>query len=155
MTYEEYRNSRQQEFNSLPIFFAFGKEQFKQEMEKRGLTENDTDKIYRLSSLGGFYLKSDAPIIKAFMEKKDPLPDLMNDPAFAEDAFYYEMCNHEYGINWQGDWDVYSCFGNCKYAEDKSGVDYLRENGYSEDVIRSYIRARKRYYKAAEENDWF
>ena len=29
MTYEEYRNSRQQDFNSLPIFFAFGKEQFK------------------------------------------------------------------------------------------------------------------------------
>lgn len=142
MTYEEYKNQRQSEFNALPIFFAFSMEQFAREMEKRGLTVDDTDKIYRFGN-GGFYLRSDASIIREFMNKPDPIRELMNDPEFAESAFYYEMGNHEYHINlYQGDWDVCSCFGSCDYEEGKDYRDYLKEMGYSPEVISAFRTAR-------------
>ncbi|MBQ2641324.1 MAG: hypothetical protein IJG15_04930 [Lachnospiraceae bacterium] len=154
MTYQEYRRQRQEEFNALPLFYAFSDRQLKEQMEKRGLTINDTDKICTVGA-GSFCLKSDMDAIREYCDKPDLLPELMKDPAFAEDAFYYEMCNHEYGINWQGDWDVCLCFGDCKYAEDKNGTDYLREMGYGDDMVGAYLRAKRRYYKDAEEKEWF
>ena len=39
------------------------------------------------------------------------LNEAMKDPEFAKSAFRYEMDNHEYAINWEGDADVLSCFG--------------------------------------------
>lgn len=162
ITYEEYRLNRQAEFNALPIFFAFSKEQFKEAMEERGLTENDTDKIYGLGSgvSGGFYLRSDADKIRAFMDKPDELPELMKDYDFAKSAFYYEMRNHEYAINWQADWDVCRCFcyeEELPYHGDESGelTKYFDFLGWDEQTRQAYRDARKQYYKAAEENDWF
>lgn len=35
----------------------------------------------------------------------------------------YEMANHEYAINWQGNWDVLSCFGNIKYDHEHDDQD--------------------------------
>ena len=154
MTYTEYRNFRQGGFNSLPIFWAFSQSQFKEAMEQRGLTENDTDKIFSLG-MGGYALKSDREVIDAFLNAPDPLPDLMADPAFAEEAFYYEMCNHEFGINWQGAWDVCSCFGDCEYDSGKSGQDYLADMGYGNAVITAWFRALRRYERDAEKNEWF
>jgi len=154
LTYTEYKSARQGEFNALPIFWAFSDEQFEEAMQERGLTMNDTDKIFSIGA-GGFALKSDKDAFLAFLNNKDPLLELMKDPAFAESAFLYEMQNHEYGINWQGDWDVCNCFGNCEYAVDKTGPDYLREMGYDENVVNAYTLARRRYYKLAEENEWF
>ena len=153
MTYEEYKNQRQSEFNALPIFFAFNMEQFAREMEKRGLTVDDTDKVYRFGN-GGFYLRSDAPIIREFMNKPDHIRELMNDPEFAESAFYYEMGNHEYHINtYQGDWDVCSCFGSCDYGEEKDYRDYLKEMGYSPEVISAFRTARDHLYEDCVNGD--
>ena len=154
MNYREYREVKQKSFNELPIFFAFGMRQFKEAMEERGLTEKDTDKIYSLGA-GGYYLRSDAPLIRAWFSKKDELPELMKNYEFAEDAFFYEMKNHEFGINSQGDWDVCSCFGDCEYDDSKGGDEYLRDMGYGESTVNAYHGAKARYYKAALENDWF
>ena len=63
-------------------------------------------------------------------------------------AFEYEMDNHEYAINWQGDWDVCSCFGNCKYSDDKDYTDYLKEIG-KENLISVYAKAKKNHMKRA------
>jgi len=153
LTYTEYRTNWQREFDSLPIFFAFSDSQFEACLKERGLTLNDLDKICKVA--GGFALKTDIPVIREFVEKPDPLADLMNDPTFAEDAFYYEMCNHEYGINMQGAWDVCSCFGDCKYVDGKTGPMYLAEMGYGPDVCDAYRRAKVRYFKDAEEHEWF
>lgn len=154
MTYEEYCTKRQEEINKLPLMFAFSEEQFNEGMKKLGLKPTDTDKVYKLGGTGGFYRKEDAEQVRACLCKNE-LPELMKDHEFAEGAFYYEMCNHEYGINWEGDWDVCSCFGDCEYGEDKSGVDYLREMGYGEDVCKAYQNAKRKYNKMAIENDWF
>lgn len=154
MTYKEYRNKRQAEFNSLPVFFAFSKEQFKAEMEKRGLKETDTKKVYSLGA-GGYYLRNDAKKIRDFINRKDDLPELMKNDTFARDAFYYEMANHEYHINWQGDWDVCSCFGEVEYSEEKTYREYLSDLGYNEHTIQNFSAARRRFLHDADEKGWY
>lgn len=153
MNYREYKKQRQDEFDNLPIFFAFGREQFKKAMEERGLTENDVDKIYQLGSgFGGYYLKKDAQVIRDFYNKPDKLSELMKDHDFAVDAFYDELWNHEYEYNvYQGDWDVCSCFGSCEYGSSKDYRDYLKELGYPEECAKWYAEAKKKYYKVLDE----
>ena len=149
MNYREYREVKQKSFNELPIFFAFGMRQFKEAMAERGLTEKDTDKIYSLGA-GGYYLRSDAPLIRAWFSKKDELPELMKNYEFAEDAFFYEMVNTEYGYNSQADYDVCRMFGECEFDYQKDGSQYLKDMGYGEDTIRAYRAAEKKYYKNAD-----
>ena len=158
MGYKEYREKKQAEFNALPIFFAFSDEQFEKAMNERGLTKDDTDKIYKFGNAGGFYLKSDAQVIRDFMDKPDEFWELAKDDAFLIEAFGYEMDNHEYAINYyQGDWDVLSVFFKCEWADDKSYVEYISESGCDEEMktrmIKCYEQARKGHYKRAE--DWF
>ena len=143
MNYTEYRQMTQKSFDDLPIFFAFGKDQFREAMEERGLTENDTDQVYSLGA-GALYLKKDKDIIHAWFNRKDMLPELMKDPVFAEEAFYEELANHEYFINYEGDYDVCSVFVNCEWSEEKTFYDYLKEGGYDHPQIEAFIRARRR-----------
>ena len=153
MTYQEYLKESQDAFDKLPIFWAFSDEQFEKAMNKRGLSVEDTDKVCRLS-MGGFCLKADLPVVKAHLEKPDPLPELMKNFDFARDAIYYEMCNHEYGINWEGDYDVCSCFGQIEWRE-SDVVSYFKQLGWSDETRRAYLIARRDYWKAAEEGGWF
>ena len=157
MTYKEYREKKQAEFNALPIFFAFNNEQFKREMEKRGLTENDTDKVYRWSN-GTYYLRKDADKIREFVltnEKDNELNELMKIPDFAISAFEFEMENHEYAINLQGDFDVCNifCDREPEYDDMKDYANYLMEDGHS-DWIPFYEQAREIYYRKAEQYGW-
>ena len=153
LTYKEYREAKSKSVNELPIFWAFSNEQFKKAMEQRGLTENDTDKIYKLPVPGGFYLRKDSEIIRAYFSKEDEILELIKNKKFAYEAFNYEMDNHEYAINYyQGDWDVLSCFFDCEWADNKTYVEYLTECGYA-DLIDTYERARKSHFKRAE--NWF
>ena len=157
MTYQEYLKEEQRAVNELPLFFAFSNEQFKKAMEERGLTIDDTDKIYRFGDTGGFYLRSDSDKIKAYVNREDKLSELMKDHKFAVSAFRYEMDNHEYCINdYQGDWEVVGCFcrHRLEYGDDKGYCDYLKEAGM-EELIPAYQEARSSHYKAAEENGWY
>ncbi len=70
---------------------------------------------------------------------------------FWEGAFLYEMRNHEYGINWQGDYDVISCFAHIKYSDSKYAEDYLADTNFSETQKRAYMGARKKYFTSYEE----
>lgn len=154
-TYAQYTKKRQDDFNALPIVFAYTDDQFKDGMEKLGLKPKDTDKVYRLGNSGGFYKKSDSELIRAWIEA-DTLDDLMKNYAFCKDAVMYEMSNHEYCINWQGDYDVMSCFGNVHYVDALDELEqYFNELGWSETQRSAYRDARREYNKLAEENDWF
>ena len=68
---------------------------------------------------------------------------LTNNKNDAYEAFYYEMENHEYAINWDGDDDILGCFD--------LNYDKLVEFGLKD----IYERARRDYMKAAVENNWF
>lgn len=145
MTYQEYKNKRQEEYNALPIWYAFGQQQFDEAMKAHGLNPEDTDKIYAFGG-GGYYLRSDAEKIRAFFTEVDELYELMDDADFRKDAFRCEMDNHEYCINWQADWDVCRCFGHCEYSDCKGYIDYLTELGHPE-WIPEYEAASRQHYK--------
>ena len=70
---------------------------------------------------------------------REEIYELLKDKQAAEEAFFYEMFNHEYAINLSGDEDVLDCFGLT--------VDKLDEMGLR-DV---YLSARRKYMKRAEE----
>lgn len=147
MDYKQYKKARQDEFNALPIFWAFSDEQFEQALKERGLTLDDTDKITRVF-LGGFCLKSDVQQIRDYYRKPDPLSDLMKDYDFARDAIRYEMGNHEYDYNLQADWDVCSCFGTVEYTEAPDELQrYFDELEWEPQTRRAYYDARRDYYK--------
>ena len=48
MKYLELKQRQQKEVNDFPFGFAFSNQQFKEMMEKFGLKETDTDKIYSI-----------------------------------------------------------------------------------------------------------
>jgi len=153
MTYKEYTEMKQKEVNELPLHFAFSQEQLNQELEKMGCTRDD---IVGLGFAGAFVHKKDKEAVLAYFSKKDPITDLMQNEEFAVEAFYYEMCNHEYAINWQADWDVCACFceKDPEYAEEKTYVEYLKEDG-KENLIPFYRKAKEKYMHDANENEWF
>ena len=154
MTYKEYREKTQSEFNALPIFWAFSNKQLEEQLVKRGYTLEDASKVLYRFGNGGFYLRSDSETIKEFfkVDHNAQLRDLMeSDHKFAQEAFEYEMANHEYPINWQGDWDVCSVFGDVEYDEEKGGREYLQELGFSEAVIGLYGIASRNVRRAF---DW-
>lgn len=156
MTYSEYQKQQQAEFNELPIFFAFGKNQLAEQLKKRGFDdyEEGIKNIYRFGEMGGFYLKSDSEKIRAWCKRPNKLPELMKKESFAVEAFVYEMCNHEYAINYyQGDWDVCSCFCKCEYGDDKDWRDYLKEGGYGDEVLGYFLKALKKYEKKSA--NWY
>lgn len=155
MNYKEWKDKRQKEFNALPIFFAFSWDQMEEELAKRGLTKKDTDKIYSIGN-GGYYLRTDAPKIREWVNGSYELPQLMNNEEFAASAFEYEMENHEYAINMQRDWDVCNCFCErpCEYGENKTHVDYLTEQCHA-NWIPAYERALQEYNKKAIANEWY
>ena len=59
MKYLELKQRQQKEVNDFPFGFAFSNQQFKEMMEKFGLKETDTDKIYSIGA-GGYIRKSDS-----------------------------------------------------------------------------------------------
>jgi len=103
--YAEMKERQQKRINALPLMFAFSQKQFKEGMEKWGLTENDTDKIYKLGSTGGFYRHEDSKLIfSTFEESAIEMSDAIQaDPdgtGFIKDMFLYELANHEYCITY-------------------------------------------------------
>ena len=99
--YRQLRERQQQEFNALPIKFAFNKQQFAEGMAALGLAPEDEDKIYTLGS-GSFYRRSDAELIAGTMKRHDrELAEAFAADATGEGFIYsamlYELDNHEYG----------------------------------------------------------
>ena len=75
-------------------------------------------------------------LYRAFVDCNDPLRDYER----AKDAFKHEMFNHEYPINWQGDYDVISCFTSVKYKGDGTEID---QTGWTDEIKRAYCDAAR------------
>lgn len=85
--------------------------------------------------------------------------EFIEDYEQAYDAFMYEMGNHEYHINYEGDWDVLSCFGLndnvCEYEDGKDVDEYMGAMGLSPVTKAAYHDARGDFLRIADEKDWY
>ena len=109
--YLDLQNRHRKEVEDFPIAYAFNDEQLKEALEKLGV--ESMDECVTIFGHGDIVKKDNAkPFIKMLKRHTREVQDkLKSDPEFAEAAFLYEMDNHEYAINWDGDADVLSCFG--------------------------------------------
>lgn len=98
--YKELKEKHQQAINNFPMMFAFSKKQFAEGMEKLGLKETDTDKIYSIGA-GGYIRKEDSKKFHELIdqhdaEMKEAVNQDLDGTGFIFDMFYYELGNHEY-----------------------------------------------------------
>lgn len=98
MKYTELKDKQHKEFEAFPIGFAFSKKQFAEAMEKLGLTEADTGKVYSISG-GGFIRKTDSKAFGDMLTRLSAeMAEAMKDDEFMIGAIEYELGNHEYCI---------------------------------------------------------
>lgn len=102
-----------------------------------------------------YYDQKDADFVKigesllSTLEKAEPEKDHAE---YWKDAFLREMFNHEYGINWQADFDVCSCFGNCSGVANIDDLNAFFDACNFSDVQRAaYMAARREYSKQSAE----
>ena len=101
MKYLRLVNTHQQELNDFPIMWAFNDKQFAEGMKKLGLKENETEKIYSISS-GGFMRKTDARAFGEMMKRHErERLEAFQDDEFVYEAFLYELGNHEFCITYE------------------------------------------------------
>lgn len=146
--YAEMKARHQERVNALPIKFAFSMDQFREAMESWGLTENDTDKIYKMGGAGGFYRREDSELIfgtfeENEIEKKAAISNDLDGSGFIKDMFRYELANHEYCITY----DLEPTLDALGLTEDEVLNNPALLNGLK--------LARKEYLKEAEENEWY
>lgn len=107
--YLDLQKKHRKELEDFPIAYAFNDEQLKEALEKLGATK---DECVTVIGHGDIMKRENAkPFLALLKRQAQEVKDkLKNDPEFAEAAFLYEMDNHEYAINWDGDEDVLACF---------------------------------------------
>ena len=80
--------------------------------------------------------------------------DTANNYDYMFSAFYYELGNHEYHINWQGDWDVLQCWGNITWrGEDANIEEYFDDLGFTETQRKAYRDAVRQYLRDCIKQD--
>ena len=100
--YAELRHRQQEEFNALPLGFAFSQKQFDEMMQGWGLDpEKDLDKILRIPG-GGYVQKRTLTCStrrRSATIRKWRRPSRRTRPGrgFIYEMFLYELDNHEYG----------------------------------------------------------
>ena len=95
--YTELKSKHQKEIDAFPFGFAFNESQFKEMMEKWGLTPDDTDKIYSIGG-GGYVRKSDAEAMHKMFERHELERKMARKHGddYLFEMFNYELANHEY-----------------------------------------------------------
>ena len=139
--YLEMKQAHQKEVNNFPVFFAFSKDQFKEGIERLGLTENDTNKIYSIGG-GGYIRKTDSKAFNYLFDKQDKelnkaIESDTDGTGFIFDMFYYELNNHEYIITYDVS-DTLDCLGITEKQ--------LEENNNLKNGLRLAIKQIKKDY---------
>ena len=128
---------QRKDLEEFPIAYAFSEEQLEQALAKLGAKKEE---CVTLLNCGDVMKKADVPAFKEMMKRhREEIYELLKNEQDAEEAFLYEMDNHEYAINWSGDEDVMACFN---LTEQK-----LREMN----LVQAYLRARKKHMVHARE----
>ena len=136
--YLDLKERQQPEVNDFPIAYAFNDEQLKEALVKLGV--DSTKECVSVFGHGDIVRREDAPKLVAMLKRHTKeVHEALKDEDFAEGAFRYEMDNHEYAINWDGDDDILGCFSLT--------FEKLKEMKLED----AYRRARRSHYKQMEE----
>lgn len=161
MKYTEFKDMLQNKVNDLPMFYAFSNEQLDNALDDMGLSLKDMkgNKLIRMG-FGAFCLKRDLDSILSELNAVDDAKrEFIEDYEQAYGAFMYEMGNHECHINYDGDWDVLSCFGLndnvCEYEDGKDVDEYMDAMGLSPVTKAAYHDARGDFLRIADEKGWY
>lgn len=138
--YLDLKKQHEKEFAEFPIAYAFNDKQLEEALVKLGAKKEECVTVF---GHGDIVKKENAkPFVDMLKRHTQEIKDaIVADEEFAEAAFLYEMNNHEYCINWDGDDDVLRCFG--------LDFEELTELGLRD----AYRRARKEHMRIAHE-EW-
>lgn len=108
--YLDLQKKQRKAFEEFPIAYAFNEKQLEEALEKLGATKEECVSVF---DHGDIVKRTDVKRLIAMLERQrdELIRRILDDEEFAEAAFLYEMDNHEYAINWDGDADVLDCFG--------------------------------------------
>lgn len=136
--YLDLKKRHQKEFEDFPIAYAFNDKQLEEALEKLGATKEECVSVF---GHGDIVKRENANTLIELLEnqREEMLQKIRDDEEFATAAFAYEMDNHEYAINWDGDADVLDCFG----------ITFEKINQWG--LQTAYRRAREQHMKHAEE----
>lgn len=135
--YTEMKQRQQQEYNALPLGFAFDRKQFAEMMHGWGLDpERDIKKICSIGA-GGYIQKKDVELLRQTSarhraEKVEAIAQDKTGTAFIFQMFYCELANHEYG-----------------YTGDEE--DTLDALGYTLEQVQADKRLLKGFERACKE----
>jgi hypothetical protein len=138
--YLDLKKKHEKEVSDFPIAYAFNNEQLEEALIKLGANKKEVVTIF---GHGDIVKKVDAKrFIQMLKNHSDEIQrKMLEDSEFAQAAFLYEMDNHEYAINYDGDEDVLSCFG--------WKLDELED--ISLELANAYERARSTHFVNARE----
>lgn len=143
-TYQEMKDRQQKEFDAFPLGAAFSNQQFKDMMEKWGLTVNDTDKICSIG--GGCYIrKTDKDAFCDLMnrlnsEKENAIAADLTGDDFIFDMFVYELANHEYCITY----DLEDTLDSLGLTAEQINADKRLLHGLNK-AIKTYLKSPNNY----------
>ena len=132
-TYTQQKQRHKEEFGKLEgIFFAFSNSQFKEGMEKVGLSENDTHLIYSMGGTGGYIRKDKNQAMKDLLDRQGKEREaLKKDKKALVKALVYELNNHEF--SYTGDFtDALEALGFTYETIDKSILKQAVKLAYRE-----------------------
>lgn len=105
----------------------------------------NTDGMIYSPRTWSYFKAEDADVVTRINDLYDKLDEMfkaaMLEYDFAKSAFLYEMYNHEYAINWQGDFDVLNTFGGVRYVESDNRSHYFKQLGFTATQIAAYEAA--------------
>lgn len=135
--YLDLQKKQKEELAAFPIAYAFNAKQGEEALEKLGATKLECVTYF---GHGDILKRKDVPAFEAMLMRHDrEMKEAMKNEEFAVAAFLYEMYNHEYAINYDGDAEVLAAF-----AMDENDLDALG-------LRNAYKRARKQYFKESQE----
>lgn len=134
--YIKLKEQHQKEVNEFPMMFAFSDEQFKQGMEKLGVTN---EKELVSIGYGGFIRKTDKDAyIQMYKRMDTERKEAMKDPEYCYEMFRYELANMEYCVTY----DLEDTLNTLGLTEEE-----VMENPMMLDALK---RARKDYLNSVE-----